>query len=43
LTDMVSFEKVTMWPLVVFMIGFGIYPTPLVDFFNTFAKALFGG
>jgi NADH-quinone oxidoreductase subunit M len=43
LTDMLSFEKVTMWPLVVFMVLFGIYPTPLVDFFNTFAKALFGG
>jgi NADH-quinone oxidoreductase subunit M len=43
LTDMVSFEKVTMWPLVLFMIGFGIFPTPLVDFFNTFAKTLFGG
>jgi NADH-quinone oxidoreductase subunit M len=43
LTDMVSFEKVTMWPLVLFMIAFGIYPTPLVDFFNTFSKWLFGG
>jgi NADH-quinone oxidoreductase subunit M len=43
LSDMVSFEKVTMWPLVVFMIAFGIYPTPIVDFFNTFARSLFGG
>jgi NADH:ubiquinone oxidoreductase subunit 4 (subunit M) len=32
-----------MWPLVLFMIGFGIYPTPLVDFFNDFAQKLFGG
>jgi len=43
LTDMLSFEKVTMWPLVLFMIAFGVYPTPIVDFFNTFARALFGG
>jgi NADH-quinone oxidoreductase subunit M len=43
LTDMLAFEKVTMWPLVLFMIGFGVFPTPLVDFFNSFAKALFGG
>jgi NADH-quinone oxidoreductase subunit M len=43
LTDMLSFEKVTMWPLVVFMIAFGVYPTPLVDFFNSFAQSLFGG
>jgi NADH-quinone oxidoreductase subunit M len=43
LTDLLAFEKVTLWPLVVFMIGFGVYPTPIVDFFNTFSKALFGG
>ncbi|MGD8627097.1 MAG: NADH-quinone oxidoreductase subunit M, partial [Anaerolineae bacterium] len=43
LSDMVSFEKVTMWPLVLFMIGFGVYPTPLVDFFNDFSQMLFGG
>jgi NADH-quinone oxidoreductase subunit M len=43
LTDMVGFEKVTLWPLVVFMIAFGVYPTPLVNFFNSFTTALFGG
>jgi NADH-quinone oxidoreductase subunit M len=43
LTDMVSFEKVTMWPLVLFMIAFGVFPTPLVNFFNTYAQKLFGG
>jgi NADH-quinone oxidoreductase subunit M len=43
LTDLLAFEKVTMWPLVVFMIGFGVYPTPIIEFFNTFSKALFGG
>jgi NADH-quinone oxidoreductase subunit M len=42
LTDLLAFEKVTMWPLVLFMIGFGVYPTPIVDFFNNFSKALFG-
>jgi NADH-quinone oxidoreductase subunit M len=43
LTDLLSFEKVTMWPLVLFMVFFGIYPTPIVEYFNTFAQALFGG
>ena len=42
LTDMLTFEKVTLWPLVLFTIGFGVFPTPLVNFFNTFAKWLFG-
>jgi NADH-quinone oxidoreductase subunit M len=43
LTDMVSFEKVTMWPLIIFMIVFGVYPVPLVNFFNAFSQKLFGG
>jgi NADH-quinone oxidoreductase subunit M len=43
LTDMLTFEKVTMWPLVLFMIVFGAYPTPIVEFFNVFARKLFGG
>jgi NADH-quinone oxidoreductase subunit M len=43
LTDLFAFEKVTMWPLVLFMIAFGIYPTPIIEFFNNFATALFGG
>ena len=43
LTDMVSFEKVTMWPLVGFMIVFGVFPTPIIAFFNAFSRALFGG
>ena len=43
LPDMFSFEKVTMWPLVLFMIAFGVYPTPIIEFFNTFSSALFGG
>jgi NADH-quinone oxidoreductase subunit M len=43
LTDMLAFEKVTMWPLIIFMIGFGVYPTPIVEFFNSFAQKLLGG
>jgi len=43
LTDMLAFEKVTMWPLVLFMIGFGVYPTPIIEFFNSFAQKLLGG
>ena len=43
LTDMVSFEKITMWPLVAFMIVFSIFPTPIIEFFNDFSQALFGG
>jgi len=43
LPDLFAFEKVTMWPLVLFMIGFGLYPTPIIEFFNRFASALFGG
>jgi NADH-quinone oxidoreductase subunit M len=43
LTDMVTFEKITLWPLVFFMVVFGVYPTPLVELFNTFSTWLFGG
>jgi NADH-quinone oxidoreductase subunit M len=43
LSDVLTFEKVTMWPLVAFMIGFGVYPTPIIEFFNNFSRALFGG
>ena len=40
--DMLTFEKVTLWPLVIFMILFGIYPTPILDFFNRASMALMG-
>jgi len=43
LTDVLAFEKVTMWPLILFMIGFGLFPTPIINFFNSFAQTLFGG
>jgi NADH-quinone oxidoreductase subunit M len=32
--DMAIFEKVTLWPLVAFMFLFGVYPMPLLNFFN---------
>ncbi|MGQ9665885.1 MAG: complex I subunit 4 family protein [Anaerolineae bacterium] len=43
LTDMELFEKVTMWPLVIFMVLFGIYPTPILQLFNAATTALMGG
>ena len=39
-TDMVFFEKVTLWPLVIFMFIIGIYPTILLNYFNSSAVAL---
>ena len=38
--DLAFFEKVTLWPLVAFMLLFGIYPAPLINFFNTASVAL---
>lgn len=43
LTDMAPFEKLTMAPLVVFMILFGIYPTPILNIFNLATTALLKG
>ncbi|HHB89833.1 MAG TPA: NADH-quinone oxidoreductase subunit M [Anaerolineae bacterium] len=37
-TDMVFFEKVTLWPLVALMILLGLWPTPLLAYFNTAAQ-----
>ncbi len=34
LWDMEKFEKVTLWPLIAVMVLIGLYPTPLVNFFN---------
>ncbi|HIC90246.1 MAG TPA: NADH-quinone oxidoreductase subunit M, partial [Anaerolineae bacterium] len=34
LTDMDIFEKVTMWPLVAFMVVLGVYPPLIVNFLN---------
>ena len=33
--DLALFEKVTLWPLVAFMVVFGVYPAPILNFFNT--------
>jgi NADH-quinone oxidoreductase subunit M len=43
LQDMVGWEKVTVWPLVVVIVVFGLYPTLLVDMFNTALTALLNG
>ncbi len=34
LWDMEKYEKVTLWPLIAIMVLIGLYPTPLVNFFN---------
>ncbi len=39
-TDVVGFEKLTLWPLVAAMFLIGIYPTPLVEYFNKSALEL---
>jgi NADH-quinone oxidoreductase subunit M len=33
-TDMVAFEKLTLWPLVIGMFVIGIYPTVVLNYFN---------
>ncbi len=33
-TDMAFFEKVTLWPLVALMVLLGLWPTPLLAYFN---------
>jgi NADH-quinone oxidoreductase subunit M len=43
LTDTHAFEKLTLAPLVLFMVLFGIYPTPILDMFNKAMTALLGG
>jgi NADH-quinone oxidoreductase subunit M len=42
LTDMEWWEKATMWPLVAVMVGFGIYPAPILELFNSATTALLG-
>ena len=43
LSDMEWWEKVTMWPLILGMVFFGFYPTPLLDMFNAALTALLSG
>ncbi len=33
-TDMVGFEKLTLWPLVILVFILGVYPTPLLNYLN---------
>ncbi len=40
LTDLVWWEKVTVWPLVILMVVLGVYPAPLVNSFNAAAMTL---
>ncbi len=40
LSDMVWWEKVTLWPLVTLMVLLGIYPTPLLSMFDASVVAL---
>jgi NADH-quinone oxidoreductase subunit M len=41
--DVALFEKVTLWPLVAFMVLFGVYPAPILNFFNgAFVKLMSG-
>jgi NADH-quinone oxidoreductase subunit M len=39
-TDMVAFEKVTLWPLIIGMVVLGIYPTLILNYFNGSAMEL---
>jgi NADH-quinone oxidoreductase subunit M len=39
-TDVATFEKVTLWPLVIGMFVIGVYPTVLLLYFNTSAVEL---
>lgn len=42
LTDLATFEKVTMWPLIILMVLVGLYPSVVVNLLNGFSTALFG-
>ncbi|MBV7332201.1 NADH-quinone oxidoreductase subunit M [Chloroflexi bacterium TSY] len=39
-TDMVIFEKITLWPLIIGMFLLGIYPTIILNYFNSASKAI---
>jgi NADH:ubiquinone oxidoreductase subunit 4 (subunit M) len=41
LTDMATFEKVTMWPLVILMVLVGLYPSVIVRLLNAVSTAMF--
>lgn len=39
-TDMAVFEKITLWPLIIGMFLLGIYPTIILNYFNSASKAI---
>ncbi len=39
-TDMVGFEKLTLWPLVLGMVVLGVYPPLILNYFNGSAQQL---
>jgi NADH-quinone oxidoreductase subunit M len=41
LTDMATFEKVTMWPLVILMVLIGLYPSVIVRLLNAVSTTFF--
>jgi NADH-quinone oxidoreductase subunit M len=41
--DLALFEKITLWPLVVLMVLFGFYPTPILSIFNATFLNLMNG
>lgn len=43
LQDMTWWEKVTMWPLVLVMVGFGFYPAPILGLLDAAVKTLLEG
>jgi NADH-quinone oxidoreductase subunit M len=43
LTDMETYEKITLWPLVIFMVLFGLYPPLIVDTINAAMTRLLSG
>jgi NADH-quinone oxidoreductase subunit M len=40
--DMLGFEKLTMWPLVILIVVLGIFPVPILAFFNQAATEIIG-
>ncbi len=41
ITDMMTFEKVTMWPLVILMVLVGLYPSLITRLLNAVSTAIF--
>ena len=41
LTDLQTFEKLTMWPLVILMVLIGLYPSLIVRLLNAVSTTMF--